>query len=261
MLKNQRILFASDLDNTLIHSYKVAEANEVCVEKNEAKALSYMSENAYRNLQEIHAGCLFAPITTRSLAQYQRIRLMRDDFPKYAITSNGAILLNDNQVDSVWFAESKRLIAPAIGELNQALSLLQADNNRCFEVRLVDEAFVFTKTNDIAWSMQNLKMQLDLRQVCVFNHGSKIYVIPAVLNKGTALKRLKNRIAADYIISAGDSEFDLPMLRKADLIFVPDHQMREALPKDKNVMTFHPDKHRYFADMITDVVRTMIIKK
>lgn len=251
MCRKCRILFASDLDNTLIHSYKIAKENEICVEKKAAKELSFMSQIAYAQLQEINKACSFVPITTRSLEQYRRIRLIQGGFPPYAITSNGGLLLTDHHLDQAWFAESKRLIQPAHDELSKALALLTADPNRCFEVRLVDEMFVYTKTENIDWTLQHLKKSLDLEKVCVLNHHSKIYVLPTVLNKGTALRRLKRHLGADHIISAGDSAFDVPMLALADVIFIPDQTLQRQLPQEKKFFFFLPEKNQYFADTIT----------
>ncbi len=46
-------------------------------------------------------------------------------------------------------------------------------------------------------------------------------MVPRKLSKGVAVSRLKERLGAELVIAAGDSEFDLPMLQEADLAFAP----------------------------------------
>ena len=66
-----------------------------------------------------------------------------------------------------------------------------------------------------------LKNRLDENLVDVFNNGEKIYVLPKSLDKGSAIRRLRKYLGADFMISAGDSEFDVPMLEYADVGLIP----------------------------------------
>lgn len=258
MRNGKRVLFASDLDKTLIHSYKIAESGDICVESNGQKPLSYMSAASYAKLQTIRRACTFAAITTRSISQYRRLRLFREHPPRYAIVANGAHLIVGGQVDPHWFEETKQLIRPALQEMERGMNLLLSDRDRCFEARLVDDAFLFTKSNDVKKSMNALNTRLNLQKVRVLNHGEKLYVIPSALHKGAALKRLTRILPASYVVCAGDSEFDLPMLAEADLAFVPSEEMRRGLPEDKNVMVYTPAPQCRFADYITDTICSLL---
>lgn len=153
------IIFASDLDNTLIHSYKNAEYNDVCVESKDLKKLSFMTQSSYLKLQDINNKVIFIPITTRSIEQYRRIKLLKKGFPKYAITSNGGHLIVDNNIDKDWFEESKKLIENVYSELLESINILNQDKNVCFDVRLVDEMFVFTKTGNIKKNNEYFKFK------------------------------------------------------------------------------------------------------
>ncbi|MDR2180387.1 MAG: hypothetical protein LBP21_08770, partial [Synergistaceae bacterium] len=46
-------------------------------------------------------------------------------------------------------------------------------------------------------------------------------ILPVGLNKGMAVKRLKERISFDCVICGGDSELDLSMLQMADIAIIP----------------------------------------
>lgn len=245
------MIFASDLDNTIIHSYKKAFDDEICVEWKDEKKLSYMSKFSYNALQEISKKIEFIPITTRAVEQYKRLKLFKENnFPRFALTSNGGILIENNKVNTNWFNESKKMISESINELNECIDILKEDKNICFEVRFVDEMFVFSKTNNLEESIKNIIKNINLKYSSVFNNGSKIYVIPDILNKGTALLRIKKYLNADYVICAGDSNFDIPMLKVSDNIFIPDIKMKSYFKKCNIEINCFNDEYLRFADFI-----------
>ena len=87
------IVFYSDLDNTLIYSYRrEIGGKKRCVEVYQGREISFMSEYSYHLLQEISKKALFIPVTTRTMEQYQRIDL-GIGIPEYALVCNGGILL------------------------------------------------------------------------------------------------------------------------------------------------------------------------
>ncbi len=237
------ILFASDLDNTLIHSYKKAAENDICVETMQTdtgiKKLSYMTPKGYQLFKNIYSSksVAFVPITTRSLSQYRRIHLFDEAVPKYALAANGGILLIDGKQDDEWYAQSEKLIKPALSVLAKGAELLEQDKSRTFEVRLVDGMFVFTKSDNAEETCRLLRERLDMGLVSVHTNGNKVYILPIQLNKSTAVKRLAEKYKFSSIICAGDSEFDIPMLREADISFVPHEKLIDSCKGEINVYT------------------------
>ena len=76
------MLFASDLDRTLIYSPRTFDGEElkeeVCsVEIYENKPISFMTKNALMMLKELTKRLLFVPVTTRTKLQYLRIHLFQ----------------------------------------------------------------------------------------------------------------------------------------------------------------------------------------
>ena len=63
------ILFACDLDNTLIHSWKHRKDGDICVEWIDGKEQGYMSEKVCVLLRHVIGKVDFVPVTTRSVAQ------------------------------------------------------------------------------------------------------------------------------------------------------------------------------------------------
>ena len=191
------ILLALDLDNTLIHSYRRAAENDVCVEtmetENGIKKLSFMSPDAYRKFTSLSSEIIAVPITTRSQAQFGRISLFGNGTP-LAVTANGGDLLVNGVPDREWRSISEALISPSLGELKRGAELLENDKNRSFEVRFVDESFMFTKSENVPETMKMLSESLDMNIVTLHENGSKVYILPKGLDKGSCLERLKSRL-------------------------------------------------------------------
>ncbi len=216
-------IFASDLDNTLIYSYKRdIGTDKILAERYEGREVSYMTVRSHTMLDEVFHKLLFVPVTTRSVEQYQRIWFSEVWTPKLALTTNGGVLLVDGESDPAWYAVSKQLAEQAEDAMQQAEAILADDPNRALDVRRVDGLFVYTKSSNVPETMERLRQGIDLSAVELFDNGGKLYVLPRGLNKGEALHRLRARLGTDpHIFAAGDSLFDLPLLAAADTVFSP----------------------------------------
>lgn len=214
------ILFAADLDNTLIYSVSKAAkfASKTCVEYLEGKALSFMSMTSIKHLAAIARMCLFVPITTRSYAQYQRITWPDICKPALALTTNGAILIKDNAIDPEWLAASKSLCAPFKHELSNLFERLQT-YELFLKCRFVDDFFIFTylKPQRSLEPLLNLVKEYSL--ITLSQSKQKLYFFPNILTKGLALTRLKETFKPEKTFAAGDSTIDLPMLLQAEVAY------------------------------------------
>jgi len=248
------ILFASDLDNTLIYSYKKAGYGSICVETKEGKELSFMTPSAYSALQHLVDMVLFVPVTTRSVEQYKRIKLLNSGYPEYALASNGGILLVKNNIDKKWQKESLQMIEDSMIELTRGINILKNDPDVLIEVKLIDGIFVYTKTKNVINSILKLKEQLDLSKVTISNNGEKIYIIPNCINKGSAIKRLGNVVDITYIICAGDSLLDAPMLQIADISVVPDIKIMQGTINNSTNFIISQNLGMAFSETVLDTV-------
>lgn len=225
-----KTIFCSDLDNTLIYSYKRDIGPEkVCVELYEGREVSYMTLRSQLLLGKIAEQICFIPVTTRTKEQYERIDL-GIGIPEFALVCNGGVLLKNGQEDEGWYRESMELIQSSREELKRAEMLLERDEDRAMEVRNIRELFLFTKSSRPELTIRRLEARLNPELVTVFGNGVKVYVIPAGLDKGTAVRRLRLRTPAERLLAAGDSGFDLPMLQEADGAMAPD-----TLPCDLDI--------------------------
>ncbi len=246
------IIFNSDLDNTLIYSYKHNISNEkICVEIYQGRMASFMTKKSYELLKKVVQNVLFVPTTTRTVEQYERIDL-GIGVPEFALVCNGGILLEKGKENKEWYDNSLKLVSSCFEELKKAEKVLTMDKYRCFEVRNIRQLFIFTKSSEPFLSVRELRRVLNLSLVDVLENGVKIYVVPKKLNKGTALNRFKEKMNADTVIAAGDSEFDISMIKEADFGIVPDDNMKEKSGKNDVIVG-----DKIFSDWILNFILTL----
>jgi len=210
-----------DLDNTLIYSYKHDIGNaKVNVEIYQDRQISFLTEKTYENLKKIKEILFVVPTSTRSIEQYNRINLRIGNIP-YALVCNGGVLLVDGEKDAAWYQASLDLIRESLPALETARRFLEKDARRQFELRFIEDLFLFTKCREPEQVVKELKEILNTDLADIFNNNEKVYVLPVNLSKGKAVERFREFSKADQIIAAGDSAFDISMLRAADIGIAP----------------------------------------
>ncbi len=210
-----------DLDNTLIYSYKHdIGPDKINVERYHGREISYITGKTFELLKELESRLLIVPTSTRTIEQYERIRLGIGEI-KYALVCNGGILLENGKSNDKWYQNSLKSIRKSVPQLHRAMQLLESEPRRKFELRFIEELFIFTKCEESENIVKELKEVLDNSLVDIFHNGEKVYVVPVDLQKGNAVARFQNYIHADKVIAAGDSEFDISMLKAADVRLAP----------------------------------------
>ncbi len=223
-----KLLFACDMDNTLIHSHRYRQEGDICVELYEGREQSFMSPRAVELLTEVmDSGRIdFLPVTTRSVAQFSRIEFPRK--VKQALTANGTILLRGGQADDDWRNQSLRDISTQLPEMERLLGKYSADG--LFRtVKIVDGMFLFAaceSAEGVPELTERLRTETSLSVECT---GRKIYWFPPLADKGTALERYSRLNGYDCIAAAGDSPIDASMLNIGQVAFVPDRALAGRL--------------------------------
>lgn len=253
------ILFHSDLDNTLIYSHRHdIGPDKICVEIYQNREVSFITKEAMEILRRIQPSLVFVPTTTRTIEQYSRIRFDMST-PKYALVCNGGILLIDGRMDDRWYAQSMNLISQAREELETSIELLKKDENRYFEIKYIEKLFVFTKSGEPKKTMNRLRSRLDNNQVDVLCNKEKVYVIPKELSKGKGIIRLKEMLHPEKVITAGDSLFDISMLRASDLGLCPQGLMTDSrrtireYPKESFTVEILKEVERQIKKTVPDI--------
>ncbi|WP_207010657.1 HAD family hydrolase [Nocardioides aromaticivorans] len=226
-------LVAFDLDRTLIYSAGSAgpdaPADARVVEVYDGAPLSRMTQRSWSLLGDLMRLDVVVPVTTRSVAQYQRVGLPA--VPRHAITTNGGTLLVDGLPDPEWRDESFALAARSapLAEMNAVLAAV-ADEPWVKLVRDVEDLFCYLVAHSReaipeAWvaELETLAEQGGWR---VSVQGRKVYVVPEGLGKGSAVERLVRRLpdgASTVTLASGDSLLDASMLEVAHHALRPAH--------------------------------------
>lgn len=223
------MLFASDLDNTLLFSVSHRQEGDRCVEWLDGNEQGFMTPETISLLETVHGLTRLIPVTTRSVAQYLRIRFPVT--PDYAVAANGAVLLHHGQPDAAWAAEYEALLSPWLAELERMESLIpQRLPGR--RLRRIDGAYLFLSCpnpEDAAYC----RSCLTDTTLLVETTGRKLYLFPPPINKGAAVARLRRRFGPPAVIGAGDSPIDVPMLRECDWAIAPNKALVEGMDRDR----------------------------
>lgn len=214
------ILFASDLDNTLLYSRRHRRAGDLCVEHLAGEEQGFMNPLAVTRLRRVCAATRFIPVTTRSVEQYRRIAWPEGTEPEYAVTTNGTVLLHNGAEDAAWRADVAPVVAAAQEELAR-LHALHAENPAFLRCRIVDGAYLFVYCADHVDAEACAAACRAGTHLDVLCSGRKIYFFPQGLDKGAALCGLRRRFSPARVCAAGDSTIDLPLLAAADCAFAP----------------------------------------
>ncbi|MEK3979047.1 HAD hydrolase family protein [Psychrobacillus sp. FSL K6-2836] len=229
------ILFASDLDRTLIYSKnsrgkEVSEQDFAAVEWINEKPTAFMTNKGLQLFQHISPSITFLPVTTRTAEQYNRITGLFHiaEKPKYAIVSNGAVILEDGKVLTEW---SDKVIAQMQQDrtsIEHVLPQLDAYTKNKFVLKVMqaESWFVYLIIDEDAFSVEDFEYlsQIFYQQGFTLSHqGRKVYIMPTCINKSTALQFVKERVAATTVIAAGDSMLDFDMVLNANHGFIPSH--------------------------------------
>ena len=212
------IVFASDLDNTLLYSHSHKREGDVCVEHIKGEAHGFMTPLAIERLREVSQKVQLIPVTTRSVEQYRRIEWPEGTAPEYAVTTNGAVLLKNGEADAAWRKAHDALITPAREEIARCHALYLGDRAfiRC---RIVDDAYLFVYCADGVDAQAQAEKCQKRTSLRVEPSGRKIYFFPPELTKGAALRELRRRFSPRKVYAAGDTAMDAPLLAAADRAF------------------------------------------
>ncbi|TYO95305.1 hypothetical protein [Desulfallas thermosapovorans] len=225
------MIFASDLDRTLIYSSKFTGDYPAPVKAVETgDYYSYMTAAAAELLKDLAGKVLFVPCTTRTMEQYRRIGFLQKEVPcRYAVTSNGANILVNGVPDTAYRAGIMRDMAgdcAAGPDILKVFGRLSGAGFWSAPMRHADEAFYYCIVERDKVPLQELadfSNWAGKQNWHVSLQGRKLYLVPRVVNKWSALQRVV-RMAGDHrVVAAGDSLLDLPLVQGADYAISPAH--------------------------------------
>ncbi len=219
------VIFASDLDNTLIYSNRKYgnDVSEIMVaDRIDGEIRSFMPLEAYQELRLVRSMFTFIPVTTRNIEQYNRIGFKCN----HAIVNNGATVLLDGKVDLEWDGRIKeqmnklpKSLEEVSKELDEWFSYLFEDKvthaNGFFEYRL------FKAPPTIVATQRLFEYEGDGWTISI--QGRKLYCIPTFMTKKAALLYVADMVEEPIVACAGDAELDYGMLECAEHPIMPKH--------------------------------------
>lgn len=228
------MIYASDLDQTLIYSQPAERAEQLgdrilIAELIDGKVRSYMSRATYDRLQALMSELIFMPVTTRTIAQYERIHLISQIMkPQYAVTSNGGNILIDGNVDTEWRDLVKNGVRETSVPVEDALLVMNEVLGQDWVVSssYCDELFfshIVERDRMPVQEIADLSAQLQAMGWRTSVQGRKVYIVPQAVSKGGAVAHLKQMIGGRKVIASGDSLLDQSLLDMADFAIAPGH--------------------------------------
>jgi hypothetical protein len=238
-----RVLVAVDLDGTLLYSARSLALPDddllaprlVVTEVWRGAPLTYCTAEAQALLAELDRVATVVPVTTRTRAQYARVRLLDGSAPtsemargpRYAVAANGGHLLVDGRPDEDWAARARAALAGCrpLPEVTEALARA-THGHRAGDLRLADELFVYVAVDRHALPPEAVS---DLSAWCadggwrVSVQGRRLYCVPRPLTKAAAVDEVRRRTGATGLLAAGDSLLDADLLESADVAVRPAH--------------------------------------
>ena len=243
-------IWLTDIDRTLIHSsyfLKNYQRDTICVEYIDNKEMSYMDIKAYELFNSLLGkdNLSIIPITARSIEQYSRIGIMRNNRIT-AITSNGGQLVRNKVKNIEWSGETAKRVN--IEELSTMASELNKVYGKYLtrEFKLVDNTYIYAvispNCHKEAVREFNTCSLIDTLNYYVTIQVNKVYICPVFITKKNAAEKLIERYRKVYedvqILTSGDGYLDKDFVELSDCRFVPD---KSELSKVIEHAEFVPD--------------------
>lgn len=240
----------SDLDNTLIYSHRTPfTQKKVLVEYLSGKEQSYMTKKTYDFMCGNYIQ--FVPVTTRSIAQYNRLFVFGKEIKvEYALVCNGAILLKDGIIDEEWLSETKAIAKEGI----RILANIQNELSE-YNINNIEGVMLYFKADKPMEIADLLRSKYVNERVYIGFDKRKVYVVPSEISKGNAVRRYSNRFGITDTVSSGDSEFDVSMLDVTNISMCPNSLMKRIKSADKKYVM---GDNLIFSDAICEKLKIII---
>jgi hydroxymethylpyrimidine pyrophosphatase-like HAD family hydrolase len=237
-----RVLFASDLDRTLIYPLRTLPMGHTAtvIEHHHGRGVTVATEETLRALRELAARDAFVAVTTRSRGQLERVSpIWQLAVQGWAICSDGATLLRQGAVDREWCARVDDICARS-APLEEGIEVFKREVGSPDTTRWVatlydcDQRFLYAtiidaeKPDGLEQHAQLAFARLGWKAV---RHGRKLYAMPAGIGKAAAVRYLCERLQVDTLLAAGDSVLDIEMMQDADVAWCPGDAELVALGK------------------------------
>ena len=234
------MIFASDLDSTLIYSSrhcKLINEEELFAVDFYNNNCSFITKSMHLALQHINENMLFIPVTTRSPKEYKRIKYFYEEIkPKYAVVANGGIILKDGIELTAW----SDIVSAKIKEITSVRTMIKLcsfflESNLVKSYKTCEDLFIYSILDEdkLSTLLSNGEMDLDyfevLRSFCskhnysMSKQGRKVYIVPNCINKYDPINFIMQLENINMLMAVGDSLLDYPMIKHSNYGIIPAH--------------------------------------
>jgi hypothetical protein len=228
------MIFASDLDRTLIYSSKFLNEKEdtsrlQVVETKEGRPTSYMTSKSVRLLHDLVSHAMFLPVTTRNIEQYHRISIFQTELmPEYAITCNGGVILKNGKPDQEWEDCIRHALAKYSAPLEYVFEKMKEMQLETWvhSLKKVENLFlllIISPSPQLLEKVEKVSLWAEENGWFVSLHGRKLYVIPKSVNKWDAVQYVREKTGKKTVYTAGDSDLDLCLIEGGHFGIIPKH--------------------------------------
>ena len=211
------MVFLTDIDKTLIFS-KAARSDVLPIAYYRGKVTNYMTVTAVQLLQQLSERVQLVPVTSRSIAELNRIELI--SATKYAIVDNGGTILEDGNIHMPWCNMVNQDLKNY--DLGYAKKVFSNIPENISAPAIVDGRFIFCKSNYDEKARRDYLEGILGFMYKIYIDGIRTYAIPKPINKLRACKYLCEEILKEQpTFAAGDDFPDLEMLQYASIGLIP----------------------------------------
>ncbi|HGM3507615.1 TPA: HAD family hydrolase [Clostridioides difficile] len=220
----------SDLDRSIIYSDKFLDTDKeyTNIEIYREKEISYISLDTINLIKQIQYYGMFIPTTTRTVEQFKRIEFNKYGiyFP-WSITSNGGIILKDNEILKSWSEKIDKLKSdyePIESMIDNFRDYLNIDGITNFKV--AEDTFFYIVVDFSKFNLDSIKEYINIlesKNWRFYVSGRKIYFIPKEISKENAIKYLTEELGIESFYAIGDSIMDQGMLNISNKAYVLKH--------------------------------------
>lgn len=232
------MIFATDLDRTIIYSSKYINQPITNLKKISIKDKIYIESNTYNILKEISNKVTIIPVTNRNKEEYCDLLLFNEIYIKYLILCSGSQIFINNKEDKIYKAMLESKYEKLIYKRKQILEFIQNSKIISFikKIEFVNKyglLIKFKKTKD----ENNIKLFFNSPIFSSWNTyyaPNRVFLFPYFINKYFAIEYIKANYINEKIIAAGDSMLDYKMIKNANLGIIPNHS--DFKLNDKNII-------------------------
>jgi hydroxymethylpyrimidine pyrophosphatase-like HAD family hydrolase len=209
------MIFASDLDRTMIFSHKNFEFDEkesIMVDFRGDEGVSFITLNSLALLKEISNTIDFVPVSAREVHQIENIRFKENGIKiKHFIAGNGSTVVIDGKVSLEW----ENIVKDIKKKIN--IEVIRRRLTEMFPGKVIRErsfGFELFVSGIHETLLDEFKEDDSIR---IEKDHRRFYVMFQGISKLDALLFLRKELRYNKIVASGDSLMDLPMIKEADL--------------------------------------------